>query len=226
MNRFSTVLLLSLVAATTGYAQDASAIDFSVSSGYAVPSSPMTFANYWKMQYGGSLGVGLPLSPSVTLVGSAEYYRFTLRESGVADRFDTKYMRDIWIFADVTMSPVAEPSSILTLALGVRVRPSDMNGVLVPYAIAGGGVMRFALSEIALPTTSIATINSTAIAMTAERRIVGGTETAAFLQGGVGFDLDVTESFRPFLEARYVFGFANGVSASYIPLTAGVRMHF
>lgn len=226
MNRFGTVLLLSLFAAAAGCAQEASAIDVSASSGYVVPSSPMTFANYWKMQYGGGFGVGLPLSPSITLIGSVEYYRFTLDESGVSKRFDTKYMRDIWIFTGVTMSPTAEPGSIVTVGVNVRVRPSGMSGVLIPYAIAGGGLMRFALSEIALPTTSILTINSTSIAMTAEQRIAGGTETAAFLQGGVGFDLDVTETIRPFVEARYVFGFGKGVSASYAPLTAGIRMRF
>jgi hypothetical protein len=226
MNRISILLLLMLVATTAGFAQEGSDIDVYASSGYVIPSSPMAFANYWRMQYGGGLGIGYSLSPSVTLIGSVEYYRFALDESGVGERFDTQYMRNIWIFNDVTLSPSAEASSVMTVAVNVRVTPSGLDGVLSPYAIAGGGLMRFALSEISLPTASTLTINSAPIVMTAEQKIVGGTETAAFLQGGLGFDVNVSETITPFVESRYVFGFAKGVNASYIPVTVGIRMRF
>ena len=70
------------------------------------------------------------------------------------------------------------------------------------------------------------TVNSSVVSMTAERRIVGGTETVVFLQSGIGFDLKMTEMIRPFVEARYVFGLTKNVTTSYIPLSAGVKIQF
>jgi hypothetical protein len=87
------VLILLLMAMVQG--QQKLGIEVSVSSGYVIPSTPMTFANYWKMQYGGGVGVGFALTPSITLLGSVEYYRFQLDVDGINNGFDAKFMREI-----------------------------------------------------------------------------------------------------------------------------------
>jgi hypothetical protein len=209
-----------------GQAQPSSNIEVFVSSGYFIPSSPMTFSNYWKMQYGCEVGVGYALSPSIMLIGSVEYVQFKLNQDGVNKGFDTQYMSDIWIFDNVSVNPSADQSSLMTASLNVRFTPSDRVRFLSPYFLCGGGVMKFTLGEIALPTTSVLTLNNSVVSMTAERKILGGTETAVFMQSGIGFDLNITETIRPFVEARYVFGFTKNVNTSYIPLSVGVKFQF
>jgi hypothetical protein len=226
MNRFCVVIVLVLVLMTGGKAQESSDIEFSVSSGYVLPSSPMAFANYWKMQYSLGAGVGWALSPSIKLIGSVEYCQFKLSEDGVSEAFNTEYVRDIWIFEDVSMDPSADPSSMLNIAASVRVTPSGIPGIVSPYLIAGGGLMTFTLSEVSMPATSVVKLSSSTVSMTSEQKIVGGTETAGFIQGGLGFEFGLSAMFKPYVEARYVVGFTKGVSTSTIPLTVGVWMRF
>jgi hypothetical protein len=218
------LLVLVLLTMTMGNAQQNYGVEVSVSSGFVIPSSPMTFANYWRMQYGGGIGGGYALSQSITLLGSFEYYRFRLNEDGVNKGFDTKYMSDIWIFDRVSLNPSADPSSVIALSANVRVAPSTLSARLSPYFIAGIGVMHFSQSDIALPVTSVLSINSAEIAMTADTKIVGGNETAGFVQGGMGIDFKVAESFNIFIEARCAIGLTKGQSTTYIPLMLGVKM--
>jgi hypothetical protein len=86
--------------------------------------------------------------------------------------------------------------------------------------------MQFTLSQVAMPATSVVKVGNSTISMTSEQTILGGTETAGFLQGGIGFEFELSSMFKPYIEGRYVFGFTKGVSTSAIPLTAGVWMRF
>lgn len=218
---FLTLLLLFIAA---GFAQQNEGVEVSLSSGYVIPSSPMTFSNYWSMQYGGGLAAGIPLSPTITLIGSFEHYQFKLNEKGVNNGFDTNYMRDIWIFNRVTMNPFAEPSTVTTVSGNLRFAPSGLSGALSPYFVGGLGVMRFSLSEISLPTTSVLTVGGSEIAMTAQQSVTGGNETAVFFQYGMGFDIQLTGSFEMYVEARYASGLNKGLRTSYIPITGGLKM--
>jgi len=224
MKRISILFLLLLLAMATGNAQQGSGIEVSVSSGVVFPSSPMTFADYWNVQYGGGLQVGFPLSQSTTLVGSVEHYQFKLNQDGVTKGFDTQYMRDIWVFNRVSLIPSADPSSVTTLSANVRVAPSKLSGMLSPYFIGGVGVMRFSLSEIKLPTTSVLPINGSDISMTAQQTITGGVQTAAFFQFGMGIDVRLTQSFDLFVEARYASGLTSGLHTAYVPITGGLKL--
>jgi len=225
MKRIWVLFVLLPLVMVMGQAQQNSGLEVFLSSGFVMPSSPMTFANYWKMQAGGSLGVGIPLTPSITLVGSVEYYRFQLNVDGVNKGFDTKYMRDIWIFSDVSLNPSADPSSVMTASVNVRVAPSAIKGWLSPYLVAGIGMMKFSLSEISLPTTSVLSLDSASVSFTARQRIIGGEETDVFFQSGLGFDVHFSSLVNLFLEARYTHGFSKGLGTAYIPITAGVRMY-
>jgi opacity protein-like surface antigen len=216
--------LLLLLAVATGNAQQSSGIEVSVSSGIVLPSSPMTFADYWNVQYGGGLQVGLPLSPSITVLGSVEHYQFKLNQDGVNKGFDTQYMRDIWVFNRVSLNPSADPSSVTTVSANVRVTPSRLSGMLAPYFIGGVGVMRFSLSEIKLPTSSVLSVNGSDISMTAQQTITGGVETSAFFQFGMGMEVQLTQSFDLFVEARYASGLTNGLHSAYVPITGGIRL--
>jgi opacity protein-like surface antigen len=220
------ILSFVLVAAmlTVGNAQQSSGLEVSLSSGFVFPSSPMTFADYWKMQYGGGISVGMDLSESMTLLGAFEYYRFTLNKDGISKGFDTPYMRDIWIFNDVSSNPSADPSSVMTGSANVRVSPLKTSGMLSPYFVAGAGVMRFSLSEIALPMTSVLSINGSDISMTAQRRITGGDNTSAFFQFGMGIDFRLTQTILMFVEGRYTSGLNKGLGTTYLPITAGMKL--
>jgi hypothetical protein len=224
MKRLTFFSLLLLLAVATGTAQQNSGLEVSVSSGIVLPSSPMTFANYWSVQYGGGLRVGLPLSQSTTLVGSVEHYQFKLNQNGVTKAFDTQYMRDIWVFNRVSLNPSADPSSVTTVSANLRFAPSRSTGLLSPYFIGGLGVMRFSLSEIKLPTTSVLSISGSDISMTAQQTITGGVETSAFFQFGMGLDVRLSESFNLFVEARYASGLTNSLHTAYVPITGGVKL--
>ena len=224
LKRSSMLFVLAVLTMTLGNAGPLDGVEVSVSSGFVIPSSPMTFANYWKMQYGGGLGAGIPLSQSITLLGWFEYYRFKLNEAGVNKGFDTQYMRDIWVFDQVSLNPSADPSSVTTVSANVRVAPPGLSGVLSPYFVAGAGVMHFSLSEIRLPTTSVLSINGSDISMTAQQTVTGGDETAAFLQFGMGVDIRLAEPFDMFVEARYTNGLSKGLGTSYVPITGGIKL--
>ncbi len=224
MKRLSILFALVLLTLTPVSAQQQSGIEVSLSSGYVLPSSPMTFSNYWKMQYGVGVGVGIPMSETVTLVGSVEYYKFALKPAGISSSFDTQYMRDIWAFTDVSLAPTADPSSVASASATIRFSPSHRSGPLSPYVLAGVGVMSLSLGEISLPTTSVMTANGSNISMTALQTITGGSTTSALAQFGVGLDVHMTSLVNLFVEARYVHGFSNGLGTSYIPLTAGINV--
>jgi hypothetical protein len=219
-------LALIVLLTSVGTAQMEGQFEISASSGLALPSSPMTFSEYWNMQYGGGIGVGYFLTSSTSLTGFVEYYRFNIDQGAISNAFNTAFLREVWILDGVGTTPSADPSSILTVGVNARFATTAFLGSIAPYLVVGAGMMQFTLSEIALPTTSILTVNGEDIAMTAERRITGGTETAAFIQCGAGFDINLTESIRPYLEARYVLGMTKGIGTNYLPLTAGVRMSF
>ena len=217
-------LFLLLLAVSIGNAQQSPGLDISVSSGVVLPSSPMTFADYWNVQYGGGLRVGYPLSQSMTLVGSVEYYQFKLNQDGVTKGFDTQYMRDIWVFKNVSLNASADPTSVTTISANVRVAPSKLSGFLSPYFIGGVGVMRFSFGEIKLPTTSVLSVNGSDISMTAQQTITGGVETSAFFQFGLGIDVQLTQSFDLFVEARYASGLNKGLHTAYVTITGGIKM--
>ncbi|HCA81907.1 MAG TPA: hypothetical protein DEP53_19420 [Bacteroidetes bacterium] len=224
MKRSGVLLVTLLLAVSIGYAQQNDGVEVSLSSGYVLPSSPMTFSNYWTMQYGGGLSAGMPLSSTITLIGTFEHYQFKLNKEGVNDGFDTNYMRDIWIFNRVTMDPSADPSTVTSVSANLRFAPTGLSGVLSPYFVGGLGVMRFSLSEISLPTTSVLSIGGSEISMTAQQTVTGGVETAAFFQYGMGFDVRLTGSFDMFVEARYASGLNKGLRTSYVPITGGIKM--
>ena len=224
MKRLIFLSLLLLLTATSGNAQQDYGVEISVSSGLVFPSSPMTFANYWSMQYGGGLQVGVPLSQTITLLGSVEHYQFKLNQNGISERFNTNYMRDIWIFKSVSLNPAADPSSVTAVSANVRVIPSRLSAVLSPYFVGGAGVLRFSLSEIKLPTTSVLSVNGSDIAMTAQQAVTGGVETSMFFQFGMGFDIRLSQSFDAVIEARYASGLNSGLRTTYMPITGGIKL--
>jgi opacity protein-like surface antigen len=224
MKRLSVIFVLVLLTMTMGNAQQNYDVEVSVSSGIVLPSSPMTFADYWNVQYGGGLHIGIPMSQSVTFLGSFEHYQFKLNADGVQKAFDTNYMRDIWIFNRVSLSASADPSSVTTVSANVRVAPASLSGWLSPYFIGGIGVLRFSLGEIKLPTTSVLAVSGSDISMTAQQTVTGGVETSAFFQFGMGLDVQLTGSFDMVVEARYASGLNKGLRTVYVPITGGIRM--
>lgn len=216
----STLVFLLLAPAA---AQQSSDVEFVVGSGYVIPASPMAFSKYWNMQYGGGAGVGIAVSPSVTAFCNAEYYRFTLNESGVSKGFDTPYMRDIWAFNDVSVRSTAGPSSVLSVSANVRISPSAPAALVSPFLTVGAGVMHLSMGEISIPATSVLVVNGSTIAMTAEQKITGGSETSPIVQAGAGLDVRLTEALKFFVEARYAHGFSKGLGTSYVPVTAGIK---
>ena len=218
---FFTLLFLGII---SGNAQRDHSVELSMSSGYVIPVTSMTFSDYWKMKYGGGVRAGIPLSQSVILLGSFEYYQFKMNENGVKKGFDANHMRDIWLFDQVSLNPTAGPSSVTTGAIDMRVSPSGVPGFLSPYLIGGVGVMHFSLGKINLRPTSVLPIDSSNIIMTAEQIITGGTTTTMFFELGVGIDFRLAESYDLFLEARYTNG-NNKIRVGYLPLTAGIRIH-
>ena len=224
MKRVVVVFMLSLAAMAAGRAQQNSTVELSLSSGYVLPTSPMTFANYWTMQAGGGFTAGIAVSPSVMVLGSVEYYRYKLNTDGISKKFDTQYMRSIWIFSDVSLQPSAPISSIMTVAASVRVESPLATKIFSPYALVGAGALFSSFGEIALPTTSVLSLDGTNVAIQAQQRIVGGTETTPFIQTGLGIDARLTELLKIFIEARFAFGLSKNIGTAYVPVTAGVRL--
>jgi hypothetical protein len=174
------------------------------------------------MQYGGGIRVGVPLSQSVTLLGAAEYYKFTLDKEGISNDYNTQYLRDIWIFQDVGLDASAGPSSVMTYSVNLRVAPVTESWTLAPYFIGGVGAMHVTLSEIDLKTASTISFDSSDVRVVANQKVIGGSGTAMFFQLGLGLDARVAQRLDMFIEARYAAGFNAVWGTAYTPITAGV----
>lgn len=224
MKRSVTSILLLLVTLFTAQAQRDLGIEISANSGLALPVSPMTFSHYWNMQYGGGLRIGIPISESMTVLGAAEYYKFTLNKNGLNEDYNIQYLKDIWIFKNVTMDALADPSSVTTFSANLRIAPVKESQILMPYFIAGVGAMHVSLSEIDLMTTSVISLDSSDVNMVADQYVVGGSGTSFFFQLGLGIDAKLTQILDVFIEGRYAAGLNRVWGTAYIPLTAGVKL--
>jgi hypothetical protein len=214
--------VILLIAVSLSPAQKTGGIIVSLHGGSAIPSTPMSFSQYWKMSYGGGGGVEIPLSSSVTIGGMVDYYQFVMDEDGVRNSFATSYMRDIWAFNDVSLKPAASNSSVMSIALNVRIEAPDLNGPFRPYCVVGGGMLNYTFAEIALPVKSTIVMNGSPVTMTSEQEIAGGEKTDPFLQLGLGVNVRLSPSLGIFTEARYSKELVKGIGMTFIPLTVGV----
>lgn len=222
MKNIRLLSVILLVAVSLSPAQKSADIIVSLHGGSAIPSTPMSFSQYWKMNYGGGGGVEIPLSSSVTIGGTVDYYQFIMDEEGVKNSFATDYMRNIWAFNDVSLKPAASNSSVMSIALNVRIESPDLNGSFRPYCVVGGGVLKYTFAEIALPVKSTIVMNGSPVTMTSEQKIAGGEKTDPFLQLGLGVNVHLSSSFGIFAEARYSKELVKGIGMTFIPLTVGV----
>ncbi len=218
--RLLSIILLITVSLTR--AQTNVDVIISLHGGSAIPSTPMSFSHYWKMNYGGGGGVEIPLSSSVTIGGNVDYYQFVMDEEGIKNSFATSYMRDIWAFNDVSLKPSASNSSVMSIALNVRIESPDLNGSIRPYCVVGGGVLKYTFAEIALPIRSTIVMNGSPVTMVSRQTIAGGEKTDPFLQLGLGVNLRITSSLGVYTEVRYSKELVKGIGMTFIPLNAGV----
>ena len=214
--------VIIFAAVSISFAQKSKDIVVSFQGGSAIPSTPMSFSQYWKMSYGGGGGVEIPVSASVTIGANVDYYQFTMDDEGIRNSFATSYMRDIWAFNDVSIKPTASNSSVMSIALNMRIESPDLKGALRPYLIVGGGMLSYSFAEISLPVKSTIVINGESISMTSQQKIVGGDKTDPFFQLGLGINYYLTSSLGIFAEARYSKKIVKGAGMTFVPLTAGV----
>jgi opacity protein-like surface antigen len=214
------VIILATVSIST--AQKSANIVISLQGGSAIPSTPMSFSHYWKMSYAGGGGAEIPVSSSVTIGANVDYFQFVLDENGVGNSFATSYMREIWAFNDVSVTPSAANSSVISIALNLRIESPDLNGTLRPYCILGGGVLKYSISEITIPVRSTIVMNGVPVSMTSQQKIVGGEKTDPFLQLGLGLNYYLSPSVGVFAEARYSKELVKGIGMTFVPLSVGV----
>lgn len=214
--------IILLIAVSISPAQKSADFIVSLHGGSAIPSTPMSFSQYWNMSYGGGGGVEMPLSSSITIGVNVDYYQFIMDEEGIGNSFDTKYMRDIWAFNAVSLKPAASNSSTLSIAVNVRIESPDLNGAFRPYFIAGGGILQYSFAEITLPVKSTIAMNGESVTITSKQKIVGGDTTDPFLQLGMGVNYYLTSSLGIFAEARYAKELVKGIGMTFVPLTVGV----
>jgi opacity protein-like surface antigen len=222
MKKICLLFICILIVGSISSAQKSKDIVVSLHGGSAFPSTPMSFSQYWKMSYGGGGGVEIPVSSSMTIGANVDYYQFVMDEEGIRNSFATTHMRDIWAFNDVSIKPVASNSSVMSIALNMRIESPDLNGALRPYLIVGGGLLKYSFAEIDLPVKSTIVMNGESVSMTSQQKIIGGDKTDPFVQLGIGVNYYLSSSLGIFAEARYSKELVKGIGMTFVPLTAGV----
>jgi len=193
------LLIFAQVSFAQGPARKAT---FLVNAGFAVPSAPEVFADYWKTGINVGGGIGFLLERNLQFQGIVEYNNFAFDEDGFLNALG------------ISGSGVAvdgASASIVTASANLRVLLSTGSASTAAYLI--GGLSFFRLS------TSDATVSYIGNSVT----IPGDSETAAGVSFGGGISFEMNPRLDLFVEAKYGIGFTEGESTQYLPLKVGLE---
>ncbi len=187
-------------------------IAFTASASAQVPSSPVklyaggalsiptggdAFKTTFKNGYHGMVGVGFGFGPMFEMVGKVEYHTFKLDFDAVGMDGYTGGNNKMWMYgADMKFSP-----SLPALPIS-------------PYVLGGIGVASISQSELQGPSSlSLSLLNE----------VITESQSKFYWNMGAGFNLKTGPAFSLFCQARYVNIATDYESASFIPVTVGLR---
>jgi opacity protein-like surface antigen len=201
MYKIKIALLAIALLTTTTLSQEEKKTTLSFSSGLSFPSQPSLFSNYWNMGLNFGAGIGYPLSPSVSLIGSFDYNNFG---------FNDKALLSDLGYGGYGITVTGSSITIITVLSNLKVTLVPETKSVSPYLLAGMGFLSISSSDVSVSLGSYS------------RSASGNSESAFALQFGTGMDIPINEKIKVFLQASYGVGLTKGTSTNYLPLKAGV----
>ncbi|MEW5796347.1 MAG: outer membrane beta-barrel protein [Candidatus Zixiibacteriota bacterium] len=197
MKKVFTVLAILLAFGSTLSAQvPGSPVSIYAGGALSIPTAPESFKSYYKNGYHGFVGIGLPASPVIELVGKVEYHTFSFD-------FDQAYSEysggtnKVWMFGG-----------------DVKVNPSLPAFPVSPYLLGGLGFAAIQQTEFdGPPSLTLSLLNES----------VSENQTKLFWNIGGGFSLATSPVFSLFAQVRYVNIATDNESSAFIPVTVGLK---
>lgn len=183
-----------LVISNFVFAQAAPKTKLLLSGGLAVPFSPDAFTDGWKTGLSGNFGVGVELTPTLTLIGSFDYNRF-----GLDDDYFTEGIPGVNIDGGV--------ASIMYFSGALRIKPVPTPSNVQFYVLAGLGFYRVAMDDV--------TISGYGEYIP----LPGDEENALGVHFGAGLEIS-----NFFVETMYISGFTEDDATGHFPIRAGVMV--
>jgi len=191
--------------ANDSYAVYGTKTEFYYGAGLSLPAGPDTFKTFWDKGINLGGGIGYSFLSRIALIAYFDYTSFPLDKKAVIQEFDL----------NITESEVeGESAKILHLSGNLKLSPFLNPKTFSPFVSGGIGILKYSSEVVRTPVTG-----------TAER--IGERSSTGFSTNlGAGLDILIPGPLDIFLEGRYIIGFTEGESTSYIPLRGGLKAGF
>ena len=192
---------------------------FSIMLGFSVPSSPDKLTDSWQRGANIGVGIGYPLSPSVTLQALVEYSRFGLDQDRFFERFELG--GPVGVYGGAVES--------LNLSADLRATLAISRWPVAPFLIGEVGFLKsstevpvfFGALETVLMAERLLLGTSYGPGKRGERMVDGSGLSVGF---GAGVDIVVTRRLGVFIGGKYVRGVTAGVgNTAYFPIAIGMQ---
>jgi opacity protein-like surface antigen len=173
------------------------------SGGLSFPSKPKEFTDYWNMGFNVGGGFGFDLTPSLSILGLAEYNNLSFNKD--------QFLRDFG-FSSYGISLSGGAASILTVTGSLKILLNPSTSESRVYVLGGIGFFQVSTSDVQ-------------VSYQGRTETAQGTKESAFsAHFGAGVDIPVGAETYIFLQGSYGMGFTKDEGTNYIPLKLGVRM--
>jgi opacity protein-like surface antigen len=206
MKKLLIVIVLVLLCAAPGWAQNKIKPIIYVGGGLGMPLSPTLFSDYWKMGFGFGGGLGLQFNPQVEIIGRFHYNTFPLD--------DDKLLSD----AGVSGSSVTiDGLDFQSLEFGVDLKyifKMAAESKFKPYMVTNVGFANVKFTDV--------TITGDGGSITLPASSI--SETDFTFAPGLGFDYMFAPKVGMWIDVRYALVLTEGETTSYLPIKAGLKL--
>jgi opacity protein-like surface antigen len=159
-----------------------------------IPSTPDTFSEGSSLGFGGGIGLGMYVTPSLMLAVTAEFLTFGADADGLRKIYDRP-----------NDAVLGGETSIFYGAFTTRFDPFRLR-YFRPYLMAGFGFHRFVPDDVQFDNLIV------------DR----DAQTSFGVHGGLGVDVSFGSVINVFVEAAYIAGFTSGETTGVFPLRGGL----
>ena len=177
---------------------------FTAFGGMAKPTGDLSEMWGSGLAFGGSLSYQTHDYLAIE-IAAANGQRFGLDESG--------FYEDLGI--DPSLGSI-DGASVNALSITGGLRLGKTNGSINPYGAFGAGYYRLSISDVTVQ----------GFGLTIAQTFPGATDNAFGINVGGGIQSPVSPAMSVFAELRYHMAFTENTTATYLPVTGGVRFHW
>ncbi len=199
MRKLLIVSTILLVVPALASAQAPQPFSLHLGTAVSLPTSPQEFADFYKMGFHGSAGIGYKLSPGVQAVAKIEYHRFQLDAEAdplLAGLNVDGGHNNMWMFG-----------GDLRYAFDMPQAP------LQPYVLGGLGLAHISISELSSSNPLATGLND----------YQPEAQNKVYFNVGTGVELATGPMWSLFAQVRYVSVQTEGDPSGFIPITLGLK---